>query len=97
MSTYEPYDPDAARRRPQPDVPPALPPREPAGWRGPVVPSWAVPSLVCVAIWLMTGAGYFWPMWVILGTGIPVLLARSGGRVCGSQQHRDQTTRRLEG
>ena len=22
--------------------------------------------VLCIAIWLVTGAGYFWPVWVIL-------------------------------
>jgi hypothetical protein len=32
----------------------------------------AAVSLLCVVIWALTGADYFWPMWVILGTGIGV-------------------------
>lgn len=32
--------------------------------------SGALVAVLCVAIWLATGAGYFWPMWVILGLGI---------------------------
>ncbi len=32
------------------------------------------PNIVCVAIWLATGAdGGFWPIWVMLGTGIAFL------------------------
>jgi hypothetical protein len=33
-------------------------------------------SGVCVLIWAMTGAGYFWPMWVMLGLGIAVVKSR---------------------
>ena len=22
--------------------------------------------VLCIAVWLVTGAGYFWPMWVLL-------------------------------
>jgi Domain of unknown function (DUF1707) len=29
-----------------------------------------IPNLICNAIWLATGAGYWWPVWVLLGTGI---------------------------
>jgi hypothetical protein len=36
-------------------------------------------SLLLTAIWWMTGAGYFWPMWVIVPTGLGVLCR--GGRV----------------
>jgi hypothetical protein len=30
-------------------------------------------SILLVAIWALTGAGYFWPVWPILGWGIFVL------------------------
>jgi DUF1707 SHOCT-like domain len=29
-----------------------------------------VPNIVCIAVWAATGAGSFWPGWVLLGTGI---------------------------
>jgi hypothetical protein len=29
-------------------------------------------NTVCIAIWAITGADYFWPVWVLLGTGIPI-------------------------
>lgn len=31
---------------------------------------WAGVSLLLTGIWAATGAGYFWPMWAILGMGI---------------------------
>jgi Domain of unknown function (DUF1707)/2TM domain len=37
-------------------------------------------NLMLVAIWALTGAGYFWPIWPILGWGIGVL-ADGGGRL----------------
>jgi hypothetical protein len=30
-------------------------------------------SVLLVAIWALTGAGYFWPIWPILGVGLGVL------------------------
>ena len=40
----------------------------------PLVPSLApllVPNIVCIAIWAVTDfGGYFWPIWVLLGTGV---------------------------
>lgn len=33
----------------------------------------AITVLICVVIWAATGAGYFWPIWVLLGTGIVAL------------------------
>ena len=29
-------------------------------------------TLVFVGIWALTGMGYFWPVWPILGWGVPL-------------------------
>ncbi len=62
-SSYQPYTPG----RPGPEQP----------WR----PSYAgapdclvVASVICVVIWAMSGGGYFWPVWVLLPTFLPVVL-----------------------
>jgi fatty acid desaturase len=41
-------------------------------------------SVLLVAIWALTGAGYFWPIWPILGWGLceGPRLARVGLRAC---------------
>ncbi len=40
-----------------------------------------MPPLICTAIYFMTNAGgYFWPMWVWLGCGIPAVYAILGSR-----------------
>ncbi len=41
-------------------------------------------NLLLVAIWALTGAGYFWPIWPILGWGIGVIADSGGslGRPC---------------
>ena len=31
---------------------------------------WGGVSLLVIVIWAMTGMGYFWPMWPIMGMGI---------------------------
>jgi signal transduction histidine kinase len=31
-------------------------------------------NLLLIFIWLLTGHGYFWPMWVLLGLGLPLLI-----------------------
>lgn len=36
---------------------------------------WLVVSILVIAIWALTGAGYFWPMWPILGVGVAALFA----------------------
>lgn len=40
---------------------------------------WVPLSIMFVMIWALSGFGYFWPMWPIFGTGIP-LLFMFGGR-----------------
>ena len=42
--------------------------------RQPEVQVWMAVSLMLVLIWGATGLGYFWPVWPILGWGIPLLL-----------------------
>ncbi len=36
-------------------------------------------NLVLVAIWALTGAGYFWPVWPILGWGVGIASHASEG------------------
>jgi hypothetical protein len=36
--------------------------------------AYVVVNAFLIAIWAMTGAGYFWPAWVILGWGLAVVL-----------------------
>ncbi len=38
-------------------------------------------SLAMIVIWAMTGTGYFWPLWPILGWGIGIIAHRAS---CGS-------------
>ena len=59
-------------------VPPPAPPRP----RLPV--TYLAVSALLVAIWALTGAGYFWPIWPILGWGLceGPRLARVGLRAC---------------
>ena len=35
--------------------------------------AYIIVNLMLVAIWYFTGAGYFWPMWVMLGWGIGLI------------------------
>jgi hypothetical protein len=34
---------------------------------------WVPLSLMFILIWALSGFGYFWPMWPMFGTGIPML------------------------
>jgi hypothetical protein len=48
-------------------------PRDRTAERREHVRSYVAVMLLLVAIWALTGAGYFWPIWPILGWGIFVL------------------------
>jgi hypothetical protein len=53
---------------------PGDPARRPrARARRPELRAFAATSILLVAIWALTGAGYFWPVWPILGWGLFVL------------------------
>jgi hypothetical protein len=54
------------------DLPPAPRPRPERRDRG-ELRAWAATSILLVAIWALTGAGYFWPVWPIVGWGVFVL------------------------
>ena len=56
---YPPTEPPAA----EPVV--ASPPRV-----DPLLRSFLATSVLLVAIWALTGMGYFWPVWPILGWGV---------------------------
>lgn len=49
--------------RPGPWAPPGAPGVR-TGWR--VLPLWARLVLIMLVVWAVTGAGYFWPVWVIV-------------------------------
>jgi hypothetical protein len=58
------------------DLPePAAPPRRSRRRRADLRPFLAT-SVLLVAIWALTGAGYFWPVWPIVGWGVFVLKPR---------------------
>jgi Domain of unknown function (DUF1707)/2TM domain len=49
---------------------PAQGPQQTAGPRRRHVRTFLLVNALLVSIWLLTGAGYFWPMWPFLGWGI---------------------------
>src|SRR5215217_5729190 len=49
--------------------------------------SFVVVNLMLIAIWAVTGAGYFWPIWPLLGWGLGLL------GPCSSRRWRYPTTR----
>jgi hypothetical protein len=54
------------------DLPAARPPA-PRRRRSAELQTFVATSVLLVAIWALTGAGYFWPVWPILGWGAFVL------------------------
>ncbi len=49
-----------------------------------VVP-YAMVMAMLIGIWAVTGMGYFWPIWPMMGWGIPVMLGVMGmRRGCGA-------------
>jgi hypothetical protein len=40
-------------------------------------------NLVLIVVWAATGAGYFWPIWSILGWGVGLLPGFRGMAYCG--------------
>ena len=42
--------------------------------------------LLLVVIWALTGAGYFWPVWPMLGWGIGVLMHLDPVGLCGRRR-----------
>jgi hypothetical protein len=53
---------------------PTPPPPKPARVEGEEVrrrvAAFLVPNVICLIVWAATGADYFWPVWVLMGTGI---------------------------
>jgi hypothetical protein len=45
--------------------------------------AYVVVNLFLVVVWLFTGAGYFWPGWVIAGWGVALLLDAASVLVTG--------------
>jgi hypothetical protein len=58
---YPPAEPPVA----EPVVGPRRPGRVDSDLR-----AWVSTSVLLVAIWALTGMGYFWPVWPILGWGV---------------------------
>ncbi len=59
------------------------------------VTAWVGLAVLLNAIWLMTvlTAGhllYYWPMWAMVGTGVPVLMATLWGSSAEAQQRREE-------
>lgn len=82
----------AAALRDLPALPPPVAPRTPADVRADrraaLAPFVSVMALLLV-IWAVTGAGHFWPVWPLLGWGIPVLVGvlRAGREGHGTHPH----------
>jgi hypothetical protein len=68
------------------DLPEARARRAVTRRRGRFGPEWypyLAVNLMLVGIWAGTGLGYFWPIWPILGWGLPLYFGTRGARGCG--------------
>lgn len=63
-----------------------LPARRHRRTRRPDLQPYLAVMVLLVAIWALTGGGYFWPVWPMLGWGLPLLL-RGGVCSVGSRRH----------
>ena len=66
------------------------PPRRPHAPRSrrPELTVFASTSLLLIAIWALSGMGYFWPAWPILGWGFFVLMPGKAFGHCSHRRHR---------
>ena len=56
--------------------------------RRPELAVFASTALLLVAIWALSGMGYFWPAWPILGWGFFVLMPGKAFGHCSHRRHR---------
>ncbi|MEU6581112.1 DUF1707 domain-containing protein [Nocardia sp. NPDC046763] len=54
---------------------------------------WVFVNLMCVVIWLATGMGYFWPIWVAVPWGLALLIPTSIGMVVERDVQRRRAAR----
>jgi hypothetical protein len=86
-------------RRVERDLPAPLPGRRARGGRRRLRPEWTVylaVNAMLVAIWALTGAGYFWPIWPLLGWGLLLAMpcSKSGSRAACGKHHGRHARRR---
>lgn len=78
---------------------PAVVPPVPAPWRSPAVrhrlASFITVNVTCIAIWLATGASAsFWPIWVLLFTGLGLFSTLVRGALGVGDRDRDDRRHR---
>lgn len=72
------------------------PHRAAAQWRRGKLAPWAVFSVFFVVLWAVTGGGYFWPMWPIMGWGIGVVMSGIAAHAAPSSIRTGPTQHRTE-
>jgi hypothetical protein len=73
---------DLPASAPRPPTPSAPRTRPPTGWRGHLASYLAVIAALWL-IWALTGSGYPWPIWPMLGWGLGLLGHRAQEARCG--------------
>ncbi|WP_244929781.1 DUF1707 domain-containing protein [Nocardioides sp. W7] len=54
-----------------------------------------VPGAACVLLWWLAGSGFFWPVWVLVYTGIPPVLTLGSARSRIAERERELVQARL--
>ncbi|QLY34864.1 DUF1707 domain-containing protein [Nocardia huaxiensis] len=54
---------------------------------------WVFVNALCLVIWAVTGAGYFWPIWVAAPWGLALLIPTTIGRLVENDNHRKRQER----
>ena len=58
----------------------------------PHVAAYVAVNVMLVAIWALTGFGYFWPVWPMLGWGIGIVSHATGGGYCRARSTSSRRT-----
>lgn len=66
-------------------------------WRTAGLAPWALFVFVFILIWAVTGAGYFWPIWPIMGWGIGVVVTGILAHVLPEMYLEQQAARGMTG
>jgi hypothetical protein len=66
---------------------PAVAPAPPSGDLRAHLVAYVAVNLALIAVWALTGAGYFWPIWPLLGWGLGVVSHALPAGGCGGRRH----------
>jgi hypothetical protein len=83
----------AVPMRDLPERAPSVPPPPPRSRPRPEVGAFLAVMTLLIGIWALAGAGYFWPLWPLLGWGFFVLGPGRALGMCGGRHRRRGSAR----